>query len=144
MDCTLTSPGFRLALHVQFLPKDTAGPFNAIVTLSVESEGFAGRGDLDCMDGKQLLAFANELQALYATLTGTVRLEEPYGYRNYLEFSGDGHGHIKAEGRLRVYGHSGIIQELRFENQFDQSYLKPFSQALYKCCMEEMYGTEKA
>lgn len=42
----------------------------------------------------------------------------------YIEFKGIGRGIINVSGHLNNHNRSGYEQELKFENEFDQTYLK--------------------
>ena len=70
--------------------------------------------------------FSENLCQLYENLSGSARIEEPYGVHMYLLFQGDGKGHIDVRGELYQTDSLGIEQELRFASRFDQTYLKCF------------------
>ena len=75
--------------------------------------------------------FAVNLNELYETLSGSVRLEEPYGMHCFLEFTAVTGGHI----RIKDYIHNkmgvGYGHELTFENKVDQTYLRGFAKTLF-------------
>ena len=129
MKHTLTSETFSLELELQIFEADIAYSSNTIMTVTVESDGFRGCTDMD-IDIKDFARFAAGASRLYDTLGGTARIEEPYGHQQFLELAGDGIGHVEVCGML----HSGT-QELRFENVFDQTYLKDFAKEI-----ERVYG----
>lgn len=70
------------------------------------------------------------------TLFGKARLEEPYEIQNYIEFEVITRGHIKVKGNINngYYGYYEYSQELFFENEFDQTYLRDFSKKLLDEC----------
>lgn len=74
-----------------------------------------------------LSEFSDQLRALEVSLLGKARLgnlyEEPY-----LEFEGDGHGHITVSGTLQVSGNH--TQQLDFEFGTDQTALGTFAHEL--------------
>ncbi|MBR1700449.1 MAG: hypothetical protein IJ716_00690 [Lachnospiraceae bacterium] len=59
-------------------------------------------------------------------LAGCARLEEPYGVHNYIEFYAETGGHIRVKGIMNSMRY-GYEQELSFENEIDQTYLKDFT-----------------
>jgi len=69
--------------------------------------------------------FALQLKALYETLTGVARLEELYSVHNYIEFIAETGGHIRVMGRLDKSTFD-CTQEIKFENEIDQTYLRTF------------------
>ena len=70
--------------------------------------------------------FALQLKDLYETLSGEARLEEPYSVHNYIEFVAKTGGHIRVMGRLNNKSAFGYTQEINFENEIDQTYLRGF------------------
>lgn len=126
MKHVLTSETFSLVLELQVFEADIAYSSNTIMTVTVESDGFCGRSDMD-IDIKEFASFAAASNRLYESLSGTARIEEPYGYHQFLEFSGDGIGHIAVSGML-----SSGSQELRFDNTLDQTFLKDFAKGIEK------------
>ena len=58
-------------------------------------------------------------------------MEEPYSSHNYIAFIAETGGHIKVEGRLNNKNAFGHTQEICFENEIDQTYLKGFANRLY-------------
>ena len=70
--------------------------------------------------------FAVQLKDLYETLSGEARLEEPYSVHNYIEFIAETGGHIRVMGRLNNKSAYGYTQEINFENEIDQTYLREF------------------
>ena len=73
--------------------------------------------------------FCNELENIYNTLKGSTKIQEAYG-KQYILFSGDGHGHIMVSGFLDSQGANGFWQELKFENCIDQTHLPSFLKGL--------------
>ena len=66
------------------------------------------------------------MKGLYDTLSGEARLEEPYSVHNYIEFVAEAGGHIRVYGRLNNKSAYGYTQEINFENEIDQTYLRDF------------------
>ena len=71
------------------------------------------------------------LNELYETLSGLVRLEEPYGMHCFLEFTAVRSGHIRIKGRIHNKKGIGYGHELTFENEVDQTYLGGFAKTLF-------------
>lgn len=125
----LHTNNFTLEIELQVFEKDFELPVNAILNISVQSDGFGAKTTMD-IDVKELSKFAFGLKNLYDILIGTIRLEEPYGLHNYIEFSGNGNGYINVVGVLNNYCRNGLEQELQFRNEFDQTYLNEFANEL--------------
>lgn len=83
------------------------------------------------IDIKAFRAFAGDLLRLYETLRGTAALKESYG-RSYITFEALVNGHILVKGTINNNCRDGHEQELKFENEFDQSYLKDFVREINK------------
>lgn len=77
------------------------------------------------IDIKQFKKFSNELLKVYNSLSGSARLKETYG-NNFVEFKATNKGYIYVNGLLSNYCRNGYEQKLKFENEFDQTYLKKF------------------
>ncbi len=95
--------------------------------IHVESCGFAGDASMD-IDIKQFAEFCVDLSKLYDTLKGSARIQEPFGYRQFIEFTTDKLGHIYISGMIR--SESEFVHALQFENSVDQTALKDFSKEL--------------
>lgn len=124
----LNAEAFQLNLKVKILPEDMAYPVNMILCVSVSSNEFSALTTME-ISIKAFTAFARELYALYETLSGTARLQEPYGFHNFIEFQAGTKGHIQVAGVL----HSGGPQQqvLSFQNEFDQTDLSCFATDLF-------------
>ena len=129
----LDAEDFRLVLEPEIFEEDIQCPSNTILHVRVESGGFSACADMD-VDVKELARFALDLRGLYETLSGTARIEEPYGMRMYIALTGIGLGHIAVKGFVRNWAQTGC-NELTFENEFDQTFLKDFARELL-----EAYG----
>ncbi len=125
----LETENFFLELDPEVHQKDVPYPVNTSLPIKVISNGFSAESIMD-VDVRGLARFAVYLDELYETLEGSARLEEPYGLHSYIEFTACGRGHIKVKGNI----HNSIAyeyeQELRFENEIDQTHLKRFVKAL--------------
>ena len=114
---------------LEFIPEiheqDFAYPVNVYLGVKVSSYGYSADTYMDV--GVQGIAeFALQLKNLYETLSGEARLEEPYSVHNYLEFVAETGGHIRVMGRLNNKSAFGYTQEINFENEIDQTYLRDF------------------
>ena len=74
-----------------------------------------------CFDTPELGIFVSELQQLYESLAGEVKLYARYE-DSYILFRAESRGHIAIEGLLR----SDHNNKLEFSLRFDQTYLRPF------------------
>ena len=114
---------------LEFIPEiheqDFAYPVNVYLGVKVFSYGYSADTFMDV--GVQGIAeFAVELNKLYETLMGEATLEEPYSVHNYIKFSAKTGGHIKVMGRMNNKNAYGYTQEIIFENEIDQTYLRDF------------------
>lgn len=131
MEHILSAENLVLKLSPNIFEKDIAYPINTVMTISLQSDGFAVNTAMD-IDVKELSAFTADLCRIYETLSGEARIEEAYGMHMYLSFSGDGRGHIGIKGYL----HGGNRREneyfLEFQQRIDQTCLKDFCYDLQK------------
>lgn len=120
----LAAGSFSLVLEVIAFEGDINIPENAVLNIKIESDNFTAAATMD-IDIKAFRVFAGELQKVYDSLRGTAVLKETYG-RNHIIFEALPNGHICVKGIINNYCRNGHEQELKFENEFDQSYLKGF------------------
>lgn len=120
----LTGESFLLALQLQVFESDVQYPSNTLMTVTVESGGFKGSCVFD-IDVKRFGCFVRELAQIYQTLRGKTEIREPFGYRQFLSFEGNGRGHIFIEGDMKSESH-----RLTFENVVDQTCLQEFATEL--------------
>ena len=132
---SIKSAEFDLCFRLQIFETDIPYSSNAILTVSVHSDGFCANADMD-IDIKEFVAFVDSLSSLYERLNGTAIIQEPYGERQFVEFSADRFGHICVRGELSSNGRNGFLQKLTFENGVDQTYLPDFIQNLSLLCAE--------
>lgn len=125
----LEAENFCLELHPTVYEDDLPFPVNTSLQIRVASCGFTAEVVME-LDVGALADFAADLNKLYKTLTGSAKLEEPYGVHSYIEFVAGDRGHIGVKGRLHNGNAYGYEQELTFENELDQTYLKDFARAL--------------
>ncbi|MCI8332466.1 MAG: hypothetical protein HFE78_06540 [Clostridiales bacterium] len=125
----LETENFLLELDAKVYQDDLIFPVNANLNIKVFSYGFSAESVMD-IDTLRLADFAVQIHKLYETLNGSARLEEPYGFHCYIEFTACGGGHIKITGNIHSGKGYGSEQELAFENEIDQTYLKSFSKEL--------------
>lgn len=116
---------FLLELFPQIHEQDFAYLVNVTLGVKVSSYGYSADTFMD-VGVQGISEFALQLKALYETLTGEARLEEPYSVHNYVEFIAEKGGHIRVMGRLNNKSAFGYTQEITFENKIDQTYLRTF------------------
>ena len=117
---------FNPTIHENDLPF----PVNTSLNIKVFSYGFSADAVMD-IDVRGLADFAISLNRLYETLKGSAILETPYGVHSYIEFIAFNGGHIKVKGNIHNGNAYGYEQELIFENELDQTYLKSFVKELF-------------
>lgn len=121
---------FILELFPEIYEHDFEYPVNVYLGVKVSSYGYSADTFMDV--GVQGIAgFAAQLKSLYESLEGEARLEEPYSVHNYIEFYAKKGGHIRVRGRLNNKDAFGYTQEIYFENEFDQTYLREFIHRLF-------------
>ena len=129
IEYVLNTEKFHLSLCFDIYEDEFAYTVNTIMTVSVTSDGFSASADLD-IDIKEFVKFAKELKKVYDSLNGSATIKEPYGYGEYISFIADNRtGHITVKGFICDDLRNN---ELRFENSFDQTYLKSFSSDLIR------------
>ena len=129
IEYVLNTDKFYLSLCFDIYEDEFAYTVNTIMTVSVTSDGFSASANLD-IDIKEFAKFAKELAKVYDSLSGTATIKEPYGYGEYISFIADNRtGHITVKGFICDDLRNN---ELRFENSFDQTYLKSFSSDLIR------------
>lgn len=126
----LKSENFLLELNPVIYENDLSFPVNTDLNIKVSSYGFCADSVMD-IDVRGLADFAVSLNRLYETLKGSARLEEPYGVHSYIEFTAFRGGHINVKGYVHNGNAYGYEQELTFENELDQTYLKSFVRDLF-------------
>ena len=121
---------FSLELEVQTHKEDLAYKANTNLRVKVLSDGFSAETVMD-IDVRDLAEFAARLSALYETLKGSAHLKEPYGAHNSIAFFSKTGGHIAVRGRIHHQNANGDAQELTFENEIDQTFLRAFARKLF-------------
>ena len=106
------------------------------MTVSVTNNEFSAKTDMD-IDIKAFADFTDKLKKVFDTLSGEAMFKEPYGYQRYISFQAEKTGHIIVKGYLCD---DMKINELHFENSFDQTFLKAFSNELSSMYLQ--YGRE--
>lgn len=120
----LIADNFKLEIEIEIFKKDIEIPTNSILNVKIDSDNFTAITTMD-IDLNSFKKFARELLNIYDSLDGSVILKENYG-DNYIEFKANHSGHIFVNGVVHNHCRNGHIQELKFENEFDQTYLKDF------------------
>jgi len=127
------SEQFELQIEMSVYKSDISLPVNTTLNISVHSYGFYANTTMD-IDIKNLIVFARELLQLYTTLSGTAKLEEPYG-NSFIEFLAETGGHIAIKGQLNKQ-YLNFSHKLWFENEIDQTYLCDFVASILDECNE--------
>jgi hypothetical protein len=105
-------------LDIEQFSDDSGGVCN----LDVQSSPFQAQIKF-FFDNPSLLKFIDQLKNLENSLSGKARLGNMYE-DPYIQFEGNGRGHVTVSGKLQVSGdHS---QQLEFEFRTDQTALGPF------------------
>ena len=130
MKQVLKTEKFKMELDLEYYEK--AEFADCILNVSVESEYFAASTSLEVYR-KSFFEFVKNLKNMYDSLDGSAKIEDAYEGRGYIEFASDSTGHINVKGLLISTLHN---QELKFENNFDQTYLGDFVSDLYNAYNE--------
>ena len=117
---------FQLYLSLKIYENDIQRSSNTTMTITVVSDGFSAKTDMD-IDIKEFAAFSAALLSIYDTLVGSASIKEPYGCQQYISFFAEKNGYITVQGYL---SDAAANNELHFKNAFDQTHLKHFSQEL--------------
>ena len=123
----LENENFRLSLGFNVFESDISYSTNTILSVAVTSAQFSASVTMD-IDIKDIAAFCDDLKHIYECLSGTAKIQEPYGSEQYILFSSDKYGHVTVSGYLNSYGVNNSWLELKFEDSIDQTHLA----ALYK------------
>ena len=140
MEHTMKSEKFSVAISPKIFNKDLEYLTNTILNVTVQSSGFSANAEMD-IEIEEFAVFSEILKNIYDTLKGEAIITEPYGDM-YISFKGDGKGYIYVEGYLHNFNDLCGMQELRFENRFDQTYLKDFANDLYNSYKEYLPKSE--
>lgn len=127
----IESASFRLELTPAVAQDEHPFPQSHSLRVRVSSYGFSAETFMD-VDEPNLASFAVRLNGLYDSLAGEAYLEDPYGAWNCIEFHAKTNGHIRITGRLNNREAHGFEQELKFDNEIDQTYLRDFAKALFR------------
>lgn len=128
MEFMLNANSFSLLLKAKVYYSDIQYPNNTTLYITLNSSGFCACTTMD-IDIKEFKSFAAGINDLYETLSGSAEITEPYG-EQIIQFSTDKTGHINVSGMLHNSGNNGHYQYLKFENSFDQTFLKSFAGSL--------------
>ena len=121
---------FILELIPEIYLQDFAYPVNVTLGVKVSSYGYSAETFMD-VGVQDIAEFAVQLNNLYETLEGEAKLEEPYSVHNYIVFIAEPNGHIKVTGQLNNKNVFGYTQEINFENEIDQTFLRSFIDQLF-------------
>lgn len=131
MKCfSITTDNFTFECETIIFEKDTSLPLNSILNININSDNFTASTTMD-IDIKAFNLFLKELLNVYNSLKGSAVLKEPYG-SNYIEFHAKSNGHIYVKGSINNLCRNGFEQQLLFENEFDQTFLKDFADCICK------------
>lgn len=106
--------------HCDLEEEKRGNPYNSIVLIKVESNGFCGETETE-ISAKNLRIFLATLTDMYSKLKGGVSLEN-LDYGSNLKITCDKLGKIHFEGIIINY----TFQQLQFNNLIDQTYLHTF------------------
>lgn len=126
----LKTNNFALEIELKIFDKDVNIPTNSILNIKINSDNFSAITTMD-IDIKMFQKFARELSDIYTSLKGYAELKETYG-NNFIMFKAMSNGHIYVNGIVNNLCRNGHEQELKFENEFDQTYLKEFVNEINK------------
>lgn len=126
MEFKLESHSFSLLLKAKVFCSDMYN--NTLLEITLNSDGFSACTTMD-IDFNEFKNFAVKINDLYETLRGNAAITEPYG-EQIIHFSADEKGCINVSGILHSCGKNGHYQSLKFENSFDQTFLRPFAVSL--------------
>ena len=109
-------------------------PANSRLRIKVSSYGYSADAVMDA-DKVYIAGFAVCLNELYEKLSGTARLEDfgtDFFSESFIEFTAKKNGYIGVSGCIdnRQDYNCRFFQQLTFENEFDQTYLRDFARAL--------------
>lgn len=120
----LIADNFILEIELIVCGEDINIPTNSILNIKIDSDNFGAETTMD-INIKMFQKFARELLDVYTSLQGCAELKETYG-NNFIMFKAKSNGHIYVNGIVNNLCRNGYEQELKFENEFDQTYLKEF------------------
>lgn len=126
----LITDNFTLEIEHKIFEEDINIPTNSILNIKIDSDNFTALTTMD-IDIKMFHIFASELLNIYNSLSGSAVLQETYG-SNFIMFKAISNGHIYVNGIVNNLCRNGYEQELKFENEFDQTYLKDFVNEINK------------
>ena len=132
MEFKLEAISFSLLLKIETCYSDMQYLNNTILETTLNSDGFCACTTME-IDIKEFKDFASKINDIYATLRGSAAITEPYG-EQIIQFSADKTGHIHVSGMLHNNWRDGHEQSLKFENSFDQTFLKSFANSLQEVC----------
>ena len=94
------------------------------ILIEVHCYGFSG---LSCFDAEDFLIadFALQLKDMYEKLEGVAKIQDLYETDSYIEFAAQKTGHVLIKGII-INGKCKHTQQLTFEYDVDQTYLKKF------------------
>lgn len=126
----LSTEDFTIEIEIDIFEEEFDYPVNSTLDIYINSDKFGARTTMD-IHINDFVIFVRDLKKLYDNLEGFAKLEEVYSTYSYIEFEGKRNGHILVKGCLNNHCRNGFKQELSFENEFDQTYLKIFAKELY-------------
>lgn len=106
----------------------TLTPVANSVMIDVWSEGFSAES---CFDTEEILiaGFVSQLNEMYQKLDGSAIIQDLYETDSYIEFIAQKRGHITVRGKI-TRSRNRYTQQLTFENEIEQTYLRDFVSAL--------------
>ena len=106
----------------------TLTPVVNSVMINVWSEGFSAES---CFDTEEALIadFVSQLNEMYQKLDGSAIIQDLYETDSYIEFIAQKRGYIAVRGQI-TWSRNRHTQQLTFENEVEQTYLRDFVSAL--------------
>ena len=123
----LKTEDFYLNIEADFSKNNCIEDDREDILLQVKSSAFSAY-IYSFICKSDFISFVFNLNQLYESLEGSVKLEERYE-GNFIEFTALATGYIKVRGELHTLD---FKHKLEFENQFDQTYLREFAKKLYQ------------
>ncbi|MCQ2975492.1 MAG: hypothetical protein MJ211_11885 [Bacteroidales bacterium] len=98
------------------------------ILVKVYCDDFSGHTVFDTEDF--LVAdFILQIKDMYKNLSGSAKIQDLYQTDSYIKFTTNEIGHITVKGEI-IYNNQRNTQQLTFETDFDQTYLRDFVDAL--------------
>lgn len=104
---------------------------NTLLTIQIVSSGFSAVSTFD-LSIVSVAHFAKDLLELYEKLSGSAEIYDLSFGTPFVKFSIGQRGYIHVQGKFIDGSMLNHKQELIFENDFDQTYLRDYAYALFE------------